>query len=430
MHNSPSPTSPTPDIRGESRFLSRRVRGIKLAPTIAMSERAARMRDAGSDVISLAVGELDFDTPASVIEVAHVAAKRGYTRYTAPDGAPPVKDAVRTKIARDNGFAFERNEIHVASGCKQVIHNAFAATLDPGDEVVILAPSWVSYIEMVEFCGGTPVVVETRPEQGFLPTPDALRAELGPRTKWLLLNSPNNPTGAIYPASLLADIAAIIAEHPHAMVLSDEIYEHLAFDGLRHVSMLEAAPHLRSRILIVNGVSKSYAMTGWRIGFGAGPEWLIEAMGRVQSQTAGSSNSIAQAAAAAAMMGDQSDLPRWRETLQRRRDIAIDILRGSNRLGVARPAGAFYIYADVSRCIGAWTAAGKSLADDVAVTEFILESAHVATVPGAAFAMSPFVRLSFALDEVRVAEACRRIVAALNTLEGPSERIGAPGETA
>lgn len=409
-----------PTWEGDPRsMLGRRVRAIKLSPTIAMSERAARMREAGTDVVSMAVGELDFDTPAHVVESAHAAAKRGFTRYTAPDGAAFLKDAVREKLLRDNDLSFGREEIHVASGCKQVIHNAFAATLDPGDEVVIFTPSWVSYIDIVEFCGGTPVIVETRPEEGFLPDPARLTAALTPRTKWVLLNSPNNPTGAVYPADLLAEFADVVAAHPRAMVMADEIYEHLVYDDAPRQSFLIAAPGLRARTLIVNGVSKSYAMTGWRVGFAAGPRWLIEAMACVQSQTAGSSNSPAQAAAATALTGDQSDIARWRKALEKRRDLAMEILRRSSRLEARAPAGAFYVYADVSRCIGAVTPTGATLPDDDAVAEYLLESAHVATVAGSAFAFSPFIRLSFALDERRIAVACERIVAALDALTGP-----------
>jgi aspartate aminotransferase len=402
-----------------ARLLSRRVHGIKLAPTIAMNERAAAMRAQGLKVISLAVGELGFDTPEHIICSADAAARRGFTRYTAPDGAAIVKDAVRLKLKRDNGLDYARDEVHVASGAKQVIHNAFAATLDPGDEVIVFTPAWVSYIDVVEFCGGGAVVVPTSMDKGFLPDPAALAAALTPRTKWLLVNSPNNPTGAVYSRELQAELAAIIARHPLAMIMSDEIYEHLTYDGVRHVPMVEAAPALRDRILIVNGVSKSYAMTGWRIGFGAGPEPLIDAMARVQSQTAGSSNSIAQAAAADAMTGDQSLLPAWREIMQRRRDLALGILRRSNRLVVAPPPGAFYLYADISPCIGARTLRGDVLIDDVAVADYLLEAAHVATVPGAAFAQSPFIRLSFALDDADIAEACNRIVTALAALDDP-----------
>ncbi len=410
-------TAPAQSIA--ARLLSRRVHGIKLAPTIAMNERAAALRAQGVKVISLAVGELDFDTPEHIVRSADAAARRGFTRYTAPDGAAVVKDAVRVKLKRDNGLDYDRDEVHVASGAKQVIHNAFAATLDPGDEVIVFTPSWVSYIDVVEFCGGKAVIVPTSMDSGFLPDPRAFAAAFTPRTKWVIVNSPNNPTGAVYPRELQAELAAIVARHPQAMIMSDEIYEHLTYDGVHHVPMVEAAPALRDRILIVNGVSKSYAMTGWRVGFGAGPAPLIDAMARVQSQTAGSSNSIAQVAAADAMTGDQSLLPAWREILERRRNLAVKILRGSNRLVVAPPAGAFYLYADVSLCIGARTPQGNVLANDAAVADYLLAAAHVATVPGEAFAQSSFVRLSFALNDDDITEACNRVVTALAALAGP-----------
>lgn len=403
-------------------MLSQRLRQIKLAPTIAMSERAASMRREGRDVIPMALGELDFDTPGHVIERAHAAACEGLTRYTAPDGAPFVKDAVIAKLARDNGLTYARDEIHVASGCKQVIFNCLSATLDPGDEVVVFTPAWVSYIDMVSFCGGHPVLVETTAAEGFLPCPDRLAAAMRPRTKWVILNTPNNPTGAVYPAELLERIGAVVAAHPRAMVLSDEIYEHLVFDGIAHQSFPGAVPALRSRTLLVNGVSKSYAMTGWRVGFAAGPAWLIEAMARVQSQTAGSSNSIGQAAAAAALTGQQSQIGDWCSLLQERRDIAMEILRQSSRVVPFRPQAAFYVFVNVSRCIGASTPEGKVLHSDADVAEYLLESALVATVPGSAFDHSPFLRLSFAVDRARVEEGCRRIVAALEGLSGPDGR--------
>lgn len=386
------------------------------SPTIAMSQRAAAMRSSGIDVITMSLGEPDFDTPARIVEAAHAAARSGFTRYTAADGAPVVKNAVRQKLVRDNRLDYAPAEIHVASGCKQVIHNAFAATLDPGDEVVVFTPCWVSYMDIIEFCGGVPIVVPTYPESGFLPDAAALRAAIGPRTKWVLLNSPNNPTGAVYPAALLRDIAAVLADHPQLLVMSDEIYEHLVYEPARHVSILEVAPQLRDRVLLVNGVSKTYSMTGWRIGFAAGPAWLIEAMGCVQSQTAGNSCSVAQAAAAEAMTGDQSLLPSWLALFHSRRDRALSVLRESQRIAVTCPAGAFYIYVDVGPCIGARTPQGAVLRDDTAVVEYLLLEAHVAAVPGVAFAMSPFLRLSFALDEDRVAQGCRRIVEALDKL--------------
>lgn len=374
------------------------------------------MRAAGIDVISMAVGEPDFDTPAHIVEAAYAAAKSGFTRYTAPDGAPPVKRAVREKLLRDNRLDYQLAEIHVASGCKQVIQNAFAATLNPGDEVVLFAPCWVSYTDIIEFCGGIPIVVKTHPETGFVPDIVALRAAMTSRTKWVLLNSPNNPTGAVYPASVLREIATVVSNHKHALIMSDEIYEHLVFGKAQHVSILQVRPELRERVLLVNGVSKSYAMTGWRIGFAAGPAWLIDAMGCVQSQTAGNCCTVAQAAAAEAMTGDQSHIQAWLDIFESRRDRALSLLGKSIRITVSRPSGAFYLYVNVASCIGSLTQGGTVLMDDTAVVEYLLKEAHVAAVPGAAFAMSPYVRLSFALDEDRVGQGCTRIVEALGKL--------------
>ncbi len=397
-------------------LLSLRVRSIGTSPTIAMSQRAAAMRADGVDVISMAVGEPDFDTPAHIVEAAYTAAKRGFTRYTAADGAPVVKLAVERKLVRDNDLRYAPSEIHVASGCKQVIQNAFAATLNPGDEVIVFTPCWVSYIDIIEFAGGVAVLVPTHAENGFVVDPHALRAAITPRTKWVLLNSPNNPTGAVYPAYVLGDVASVLNDWPEILIMSDEIYEHLVYDGVAHVSILQCAAQMRDRVLLVNGVSKSYSMTGWRIGFAAGPKWLIEAMGCVQSQNAGNSCSIAQSAAAQAMTGDQGHLAPWRERFTQRRDLAFSILGQSRCLTVNRPNGAFYLYVGVQACIGARTPQGKVLQDDTAVVEYLLLHGHVATIAGIAFAMSPFIRLSFALTEDRLAEACRRIVDALGKL--------------
>lgn len=397
------------------RHLNRRTSQISMSATIAMSEKAASLRRSGHDIVSLSLGELDFATPDRVVRAAAAAAQAGETRYTAADGTPAVKKAVQAKLLRDNGLNYPLNQIHVASGCKQVIYNAFAATIEPGDEVILFAPYWVSYADMVEFCGGKPVIVPTSPDSGFMPDPRALKAVLGPRTRWVLLNSPNNPTGAVYDPGLLASLAKIVAEWPDVQILSDEIYEHLIYEG-EHRSPATLCPELQSRILVVNGVSKAYAMTGWRIGFAAGPEWLISGMAKVQSQTAGSSNSIAQAATAEALTGDQSLISEWRGALQRRRDLMIGILEESPRLRVIKGAGAFYVYADVSRCIGARTPQGQTIADDNGLANYLLESAGVATVAGDAFGMSPYLRLSFALDEAQIGKACRRIVSALANL--------------
>lgn len=403
------------DVTLATSGLNRRTTQISLSATIAMSERAAQLRREGRDVVSLSLGELDFATPPRIIDAAQAAALVGETRYTAADGGPRIKEAVRQKLQRDNGLDYPHAQIHVASGCKQVIYNALAATLEPGDEVVMFSPYWVSYSEMVEFCGGRAVVVPTSAATGFMPDPQALAAALTPRTRWVFLNSPNNPTGAVYAGELLAELAQIILAGSQALILSDEIYEHLVYDG-RHVSTANAAPASLPRLLIVNGVSKAYAMTGWRIGFGAGPQWLIEGMAKVQSQTAGSSSSLAQAAAAEALSGDQGLLPAWRDLLRRRRDRMAKLLAATDRLRAVPGAGAFYIFADASRAIGAVTPNGTRIASDGDLAEYLLDAANVATVPGAAFGASPYLRLSFALAEKRIDTACRRIVAACTDL--------------
>jgi len=396
-------------------MLSQRVRSLSVSATIAMAERAKALREAGRDAISLSLGELDFNTPEAIIDAASEAAKKGFTRYTAADGAPLIKRAIIEKFARENRVTYAMDEIHVASGAKQVIYNAMAATLDPGDEVVVFTPYWVSYVEQVAFLGGTPVIVPTTIESGFVPDVAALERVMSSRTKWVLINTPNNPSGAVYPPEVLKRLAEVVARYPRAMILSDEIYEHLAYDGVRHVPMLDCAPDLRERILTVNGVSKTYAMTGWRLGYAAGPAPLIEAMAKVQSQTSGNTSSLSQAGAAAALTGDQSLVAVWRTELQARRDAMLAGLRLAPRLRVPDVAGAFYAYVDVSGCLGARTPQGNILKTDLDVATYFLD-ADVAVVPGEAFGMSPFVRLSFALDRARVGEACRRIVAACERL--------------
>ncbi|MCX7561459.1 pyridoxal phosphate-dependent aminotransferase [Sulfitobacter sp. F26204] len=403
--------------RGE--FLSKRARALKVSPTIAMSQRAGEMRADGIDVVNLSVGEPDTPTPMRIVDAAHEAAKKGHTRYTAPDGHQRVKQAVQTKLLRDNKLAYDLNQIGVVSGCKQAIFNALAATIDVGDEVVLIAPYWVSYADMVTYHGGTPVVVTAKQEDGFLPDIRDIAAALTPRTKWVLLNSPNNPTGAVYPCALLRQIGDLLAQHPDVMVLSDEIYEHLTYDGAEFVSFASALPDLKDRILLVNGASKAYSMTGWRVGFAAGPAWLIGAMARVQSQAAGSSNMIAQFAAVEAMEGDQSDLQVNRQVLKRRRDTAIQILSKCTRLGVCPLGGAFYIFADIHKCLGLSTADGRVIKTDSQMSDFLLDQAHVATVPGVEFGCSPYIRLSFAVDDDDLTRACNAIVAACNSLKLP-----------
>ena len=397
--------------------VSAKVSDLGISPTIAMSSRAAQLRAEGHDIINLAVGEPDFDTPPFIIDAADRAARSGFTRYTAADGSPQIKRAVIEKYRREYEMEFATKQVHVASGAKQVIYNAFAATLDPGDEVVIFSPAWVSYIDVVEFCGGTAVVIPTRFEEGFQPSVAALAAAITPRTRWVLFNTPCNPTGAVYARETLIGLLGEIRRHPQILVMSDEIYEHLTYDGITHEPLAKIAPDLAGRVLTISGVSKSYAMTGWRIGFAVGPEWLVSAMAKVQSQTASSSNSPAQAAAAEALTGDQRLVSEWRMIMQRRRDLALGILRECPGLKMVTPQGAFYIFLNVGSFLGLRTPSGNKVVNDAAVTEYLLDAAGVAMVPGVAFAMEPYVRMSFALDETRIVEACRRIVAALGRLQ-------------
>lgn len=402
------------------RQLSQRTKRIKVAPTIFMSQRSAALREQGHDIIDLSVGEPDFTTPDNVIEAAHRAAMNGQTRYTAPDGTKAVKDAVRQKLMRDNRLAYDLDEIGVVSGCKQVIFNAFAATLDADDEVVIFVPCWVSYIDMVKFHDAKPVMIETRPENGFLPNIDEVEAAMSPRTKWVLVNSPCNPTGAVFPTRFLRGLADLINDHPAAMVLSDEIYEQLVYGSSEHISILNVDPSMKSRTLLVNGVSKTYAMTGWRSGFCAGPSWLVSAMAKVQSQSAGSSSSIGQAAAAEAMIGDQRVVATRRKTMWSRRDLAADLLRTTNRLSFQVPQGAFYLFIDVTDCIGLTAPDGRVINSDRDFVEYLLDTARVATVPGTDFGWSPAIRLTFAAEDNVLRKACERVVSACDALRHQS----------
>lgn len=412
------PAKPDADAASVSEDMqSDRARGLKVSPTIAMSQRAAEMRRTGIDVVNLSVGEPETPTPSHIIDAAHEAALAGQTRYTAPDGHQRVKQAVQTKLRRENGLEYELTEISVVSGCKQVLFNAMAATINPGDEVVIIAPYWVSYADMVTYHGGIPVIINTQQDNSFEPDPVKIENAITERTKWLFINSPNNPTGAVYSEDLLSEIGRICERHPHIMLLSDEIYEHLVYDNKRHLSVATALPHLRARILLVNGLSKAYSMTGWRVGYGAGPAWLIGAIARVQSQSAGSSNLPAQFAAVAALEGDQSSLAPNRDHLLLRRDLAMEILGTSDRMKIKPLSGTFYLYADISACMGTIAPDGTEILTDKHLSDHLLDTAHVATVPGVEFGCSPFIRLSYAVGLSDLGRACEAIVAACAALE-------------
>ncbi len=390
-------------------FLSDTLARVKPSATIAMTNRARELAAAGRDIISLGAGEPDFDTPAHVREAAKQAIDRGHTRYTAVDGMPELKAAICEKFRRENGLSYRPSQISVGTGGKQVLFNALMATLNPGDEVIIPAPYWVSYPDMVRLAGGTPVVVMAGVETGFRLTAAQLEGAITPRTKWLILNSPSNPTGAAYDRAAMRALTEVLLHHPQVRVMSDDMYEHLVFDDFEFVTPAQVEPALAGRTLTCNGVSKAYAMTGWRIGYAGGPEELIRAMATIQSQSTSNPCSVSQHAALAALTGPQDFLPEWRRVFQRRRDLVVAMLEGAPGIRCPRPEGAFYVYPEISALIGRTTPAGTRIDDDAAFANALLEEAGVAVVFGAAFGLSPHFRISYAAADDVLAEACTRI---------------------
>nr|WP_222622688.1 pyridoxal phosphate-dependent aminotransferase [Ramlibacter albus] len=374
------------------------------------------MRAAGVDIIGLSQGEPDFATPDHVIEAAHRAMRDGQTRYTPVDGTPELKEAIVAKFRRENGLAFKPENISASAGGKQVLYNALMATVDAGDEVIIPAPSWVAYAIMTEFAEGVPVWVRTGPANGFKVTPAQLQEAITPRTKWLMLNSPSNPTGAVYTGDELRELAGVLERHPHVWILADDMYEHIVFDGRPFVSFAQAAPQLADRTLIVNGASKTYAMTGWRLGYGAGPANLVRAMARMQAQCSLNPSSISQAAAVAALNGPQDIVAQRCTEFQLRRDKVLPLLEAIPGLSCTRPDGAFYIYISCAGWIGRRTPNGQELKTDVDVGAYLLESG-VAVPEGTGYGLSPYFRVSFATSLDKLVEACRRIDGAARKLE-------------
>ncbi len=389
--------------------LASRLAALAAPATIAMAVRARALRAEGCDVISLALGEPDFATPEHAIAAAHQAALDGQTKYPPIDGMPALKQAVRTKFARENRLDYAGDEIIIGNGAKQLLFNALMATLDPGCEVVIPSPYWVSYPLIVEMLGGRPVFAECREADAFRLRPEALDAAITARTRWVILNFPNNPTGAIATATDLAALAAVLERHPDLWILSDEIYEHLVFSDAGHASLAAVAPRLRDRVLTLSGVSKSYAMTGWRIGYAGGPAPLIRAMSSIQSNSTSGASSISQAAAVAALAGPQAIVATMRDTYRRRRDLVVAALRAIPGLSCAMPEGAFYVFPGVEGLIGRTSAAGRRLASDADVALALLEEQHVATIAGSAFGRGPYLRLSIAASDAALQEACARI---------------------
>jgi aspartate aminotransferase len=390
--------------------LASRLGRTEAAAIVQMSNRAREMRAAGQDVISLAIGEPDFPTPDVAIEAAHRAARDGLTKYPPVDGTPALKAAIQRKFLRDQGLEFPLSQIIVSNGGKQAIFNAFAATIDEADEVVIPAPYWSSYALTTQFLGGVPVPVSCPANNGFRLRPEDLDAAITPRTKWVVLNAPSNPTGAAYTAEQLAALAEVLRRHPHVWVFSDEIYEHLRYDGLGSISIAAIAPDLADRVLVMSGVSKTYAMTGWRIGFCGGPAGLIRAMAVAQGHATAGISTVGQAAAAAVLDAPQTMVGEMVAAYHRRRDLVVGLLRQAPGMTCAVPEGAFYVFPSIAGCIGRVSAGGATIATDRDFAMALLEERHVALVHGAAFGMSPHVRISYATDDASLAEACRRII--------------------
>ncbi|WP_411956517.1 pyridoxal phosphate-dependent aminotransferase [Paracoccus homiensis] len=390
-------------------FLSDNLARVKPSPTIAMTNRAAELRAQGHDIIGLSAGEPDFDTPDHIRQAGKDAIDAGRTRYTAVDGTPSLKRAICDKFQRENGLDYTPAQITVGTGGKQILFNALLATLNPGDEVIIPAPYWVSYPDMVLLGGGSPVIVPCDIDSGFRLTPEALAQAITSRTKWVILNSPSNPSGAGYDADQMRALTDVLLQHPDIWILSDDIYEHLVFDGFRFVTPAQIEPRLKDRVLTMNGVSKAYAMTGWRIGYGAGPETLIRAMAKLQSQSTSNPCSISQFAAEAALTGPQDYITDSRAVFQRRRDLVVAGLNACPGITCPTPQGAFYVYPSIRDLIGTTSAAGTRIENDEAFANALLDEQGVAVVFGAAFGLSPHFRISYATSDAQLTQAIDRI---------------------
>lgn len=390
-------------------FLSATLNRVKPSPTIAVSTLAAELKAAGRDIIALGAGEPDFPTPENVREAAKRAIDAGKTKYTAVDGIPELKDAIADKFRRENGLTYERSEISVGTGGKQVLYNALMATLDPGDEVVIPAPYWVSYPDMVRLAGGEPIIVESALETGFKMTPEQLDNAITPKTKWFIFNSPSNPTGAGYSPDEVKALTQVLLRHPHVWVMTDDMYEHIAFPGFTFSTPAEVEPALKERTLTVNGVSKAYAMTGWRIGYAGGPEKLIGAMRKIQSQSTSNPCSVSQWAAVEALTGPPDYIRESLAVFLRRRDLIVGALNAAQGIECPVPDGAFYVYPSIRDCIGKTSAGGAKIETDEDFSRSLLEEKGVAVVFGSAFGLSPAFRVSYATSDEQLEEAGRRI---------------------
>ena len=390
-------------------FLSDTLARVKPSPTIAVSTKAAELKAAGRDVIGLGAGEPDFDTPQNIKDAAKRAIDQGRTKYTAVDGIPELKAAICAKFLRENGLTYTPAQITVGTGGKQILYNALMATCNPGDEVIIPAPYWVSYPDMVLLAGGTPVPVVATIDTDFKLSPAQLDAAITPKTKWFIFNSPSNPTGAGYTKTELRALCDVLLRHPQVWIMSDDMYEHLVFDDFVFTTPAQIEPALYDRTLTCNGVSKSYAMTGWRIGYAGGPAHLIKAMATIQSQSTSNPSSISQYAALEALNGPQDFLAPNRKLFQTRRDLVVSMLNQAKGITCPKPEGAFYVYPDIAGCIGKTSPAGTLITDDEVFATALLQETGVAVVFGAAFGLSPNFRVSYATSETVLTEACNRI---------------------
>jgi aspartate aminotransferase len=390
-------------------FLAESLKRIKPSATIAVTDKARALKAAGRDVIGLGAGEPDFDTPDNIKQAAIKAIERGETKYTNIDGIAELKAAIVRKFKRENDLDYKPSQVTVGTGGKQVLYNAFCATLNPGDEVVMAAPYWVSYPEMVLLAGGEPVIVTTRLEDGFKMKPDALARAITPKTKWVLLNSPSNPTGAAYTEKELKALTDVLMQHPHVWVLTDDMYEHLVYDDFVFTTPAQIEPKLYERTLTLNGCSKAYCMTGWRIGYAAGAEPLIKAMATIQSQSTSNPTSISQWAALEALNGPQDFIAKHNKVFKERRDLVVSMLNQANGIQCHKPEGAFYVYPFCSGTIGKTAPSGKKIAGDEDFVTELLEAEGVAVVQGTAFGLGPAFRISYATKTENLEEACRRI---------------------
>ena len=390
-------------------IIANRLSAIKPSQTIAISAKARALAAEGKDIIGLSAGEPDFNTPDHVIEAAIAAMRAGETRYTDPDGTPELKAAVARKFKRDNNLDYAPSQVSIATGGKQILYNALMASLDEGDEVVIPAPYWVSYPDMVLLAGGTPVIVPCSQENRFILQPADLEAAITPKTKWIIFNSPSNPTGAGYTHDDLKRITDVLMRHPHVWVMTDDMYEHLVYDDFKFCTPAEVEPGLYDRTLTVNGMSKAFCMTGWRIGYAAGPESLIKGMRTIQSQSTSNPNSIAQAASIAALDGPMEFLAANNEVFKARRDLVVSMLNQAPGINCHTPEGAFYVYPSVAGCIGKSTPSGKVIENDEDFVSELLGAEGVAAVHGAAFGLEPHFRISYATATELLEDACARI---------------------